>query len=500
MAGENNQNNQNEDLNDAVEQTDTNDAGTPSQQQNQQNTIASTIATGAENTDAADEVNQDLDENPSGAGNTEDASASGAAVQDETTQSGSDSDAAQSNVVDGAATEAGADDATADSGDAGAGAQAVGGGESTSSDGGADAEGNEGQDQAAATTSASLNADSSDSGEQQANGDLDSQTTEETFAVDVQASDEETISEVEEDFDSETVSETFKIKVDAENDAAEVANLELDVEEDGTLTFTNADLLVGTTDIDGDDLSISEVTYSGTDGVFTNNGDGTYSFAPNENFNGDVSLDFTVTDGTEPVSANINVTVTEVNDAPVAGSTSYSVNEDEVITFTEAQLLAQSSDVEGEVNLDSVTYTGTDGILTANDDGTYSFAPNENFNGGVSLTVVVADEEGEKVSTTAEVDVKPVNDAPVSGELAYTVNEDASITLSQAQLLAQSTDVDGDDLTAANLSVGGNATVTANDDGSFTITPDANFNGDIDISFDLTDDTDTVTATADLTV
>ncbi|MEZ9562721.1 cadherin-like domain-containing protein, partial [Vibrio splendidus] len=31
-------------------------------------------------------------------------------------------------------------------------------------------------------------------------------------------------------------------------------------------------------------------------------------------------------------------------------------------------------------------------------------------------------------------------------------------------------------------------------------TPDANFNGDIDISFDLTDDTDTVTATADLTV
>ncbi|MEZ8852029.1 tandem-95 repeat protein [Vibrio cyclitrophicus] len=503
MAGENNQNNQNEDLNDAVEQTDTNDAGTPSQQQNQQNqqnTIASTVATGAENTDAADEVNQALEDNPSGAGNAEDASASGAAVQDETTEIGSDSDAAQSNVVDGAATEAGADAATADSGDAGAGAQAVGGGESTSSDGGTDAEGNEGQDQAAATTSASLNADSSDSGEQQANGDLDSQTTEETFAVDVQASDEETISEVEEDFDSETVSETFKIKVDAENDAAEVANLELDVEEDGTLTFTNADLLVGTTDIDGDDLSISEVTYSGTDGVFTDNGDGTYSFAPNENFNGDVSLDFKVTDGIEPVDANINVTVTEVNDPPVAGSTSYSVNEDEVINFTEAQLLAQSSDVEGDVSLDSVTYTGTDGILTANDDGTYSFAPNENFNGGVSLTVVVADEEGEKVSTTAEVDVKPVNDAPVSGELAYTINEDASITLSQAQLLAQATDVESDDLTAANLSVGGNAMVTANDDGSFTITPDANFNGDIDISFDLTDGTDTVTATADLTV
>ncbi|WP_032545095.1 cadherin-like domain-containing protein, partial [Vibrio cyclitrophicus] len=80
-----------------------------------------------------------------------------------------------------------------------------------------------------------------------------------------------------------------------------------------------------------------------------------------------------------------------------AGATSYSVNEDEVITFSEAQLLAQSSDVDAgdTVSLSSVSYTGTDGILTDNQDGTYDFAPNANFNGGVSLTVVVADEDGE---------------------------------------------------------------------------------------------------------
>ena len=68
---------------------------------------------------------------------------------------------------------------------------------------------------------------------------------------------------------------------------------------------------------------------------------------------------------------------------------------------------------------------------------------------------------------TANIDVLPVNDAPVSGDLAYSVDEDGSITLSQEQLLAQASDVDGDDLTAANLTVGGDATVTANDDGSF---------------------------------
>ncbi|PME15699.1 polymer-forming cytoskeletal family protein [Vibrio cyclitrophicus] len=694
MAGENNQNNQNEDLNDAVEQTDTNDAGTPSQQQNQQNqqnTIASTVATGAENTDAADEINQALEDNPSGAGNAEDASASGAAVQEETTESGSDSDAAQSNVVDGAATETGTDGATAGSGGSGAGAQAVGGGESTSSDGGTDAEGNEGQGQAA-TTSASLNADSSDSGEQQANDDLDSQTIEETFAVDVQASDEESISEVEDDFDSETVSETFKIQVESENDAPEVEqdlayimdedgsitftqeqlleyasdvdgdelvasnvqvgadatvqdngdgtftvvpsadfNGELDltfdisdgqdtvssaidltvrpindapvpedktfeIEEDGTLIFTDADLLTGATDIEGDNLTVEGVTYDGGDGILTDNDNGTYTFAPNENFNGDVNFSFDVSDGTDTVSANIDVSVTPENDPPVAGSTSYTVNEDNSITISDAQLLATSSDIEGDVSIDSVTYSGSDGVLEINGNGTYTFSPNENFNGEIALDVVVADEEGATDATTAgitvlevndppvagptsytidedsvltfsesqvllnasdvegdvelvgisydgpegifsvngdgtcsfapnenfngqvqlgvtirdedgaevetviNVDVLPINDAPVSGDLAYNVNEDGSITLSQEQLLSQASDVEGQDLTASDLTVDGSATVTANDDGSFTITPDANFNGDIDIQFNLNDGTDTVQATADLTV
>ncbi|MFA0026811.1 cadherin-like domain-containing protein, partial [Vibrio sp. 10N.261.49.A5] len=69
-------------------------------------------------------------------------------------------------------------------------------------------------------------------------------------------------------------------------------------------------------------------SYTGAEGVFTDNGDGTYTFAPNENFNGDVSLDFSVSDGTETVDANIDVTVTDVNDAPVAGATSYQMNED----------------------------------------------------------------------------------------------------------------------------------------------------------------------------
>ncbi|MDG2932718.1 cadherin-like domain-containing protein, partial [Vibrio parahaemolyticus] len=186
---------------------------------------------------------------------------------------------------------------------------------------------------------------------------------------------------------------------------------------------------------------------------------------------------------------------------PIAGATSYSVNEDEVITISSEQLLANASDVEGEVAIDSVSYSGSDGIFTDNGDGTFSFAPNANFDGDVSLDVVVVDEDGATATTNANIDVLPVNDAPVSGDLAYSVDEDGSITLSQEQLLAQAGDVDSDNLEAVNLTAVANATVVENQDGSFTITPDANFNGDIDLSFDLIDnDGASVEVGVDLTV
>ncbi|MHA2759571.1 tandem-95 repeat protein [Vibrio harveyi] len=299
---------------------------------------------------------------------------------------------------------------------------------------------------------------------------------------------------------TDTVTANIDVSVTPENDPPVAGSTSYTVHEDNSITISDEQLLANSSDIEGD-VSVDSVSYSGADGVFQDNGDGTYTFSPNENFNGEVSLDVVVVDedgATDSTTAGI--TVLEVNDPPIAGATSYSVNEDEVITISSEQLLANASDVEGEVAIDSVSYSGSDGIFTDNGDGTFSFAPNENFNGDVSLDVVVTDEDGATVATNANIDVLPVNDAPVSGDLAYSVDEDGSITLSQEQLLAQAGDVDGDDLNASNLTVDGNATVVANDDGSFTITPDADFNGDIDLSFDITDGDATIQATADLTV
>ena len=56
------------------------------------------------------------------------------------------------------------------------------------------------------------------------------------------------------------------------------------IEEDGSILFTQEDLFSGAIDIDGDDLTVTSINYSGDEGTVTDNGDGTFSFVPEEHF------------------------------------------------------------------------------------------------------------------------------------------------------------------------------------------------------------------------
>ncbi len=299
-----------------------------------------------------------------------------------------------------------------------------------------------------------------------------------------------------------TIAGTLNLSVTAVNDAAIVDTHDVVVNEDGTLTFTDEHLLANVEDFDDEDThSIDSVSYSGEDGVFADNGDGTYSFAPNEHFNGDVVLDFVVDDGTETTASTINVDVTAVNDAPIAGSTSFSMNEDGVITLSDAQLLANSSDIDGDdLSIDNVEYTGDDGTLVDNDDGTFTFTPNANFNGEISLNVSVSD--GIDISTTtAAIDVAAVNDLPSFPDPTYTMDEDTTIVLTADDIISQATDIDGDDLTLEAVSyVGDDGTLVDNGDGTYSFTPSENFNGDIDLTATVNDGSASVDATVHLQV
>ena len=99
------------------------------------------------------------------------------------------------------------------------------------------------------------------------------------------------------------------------------------------------------------------------------------------------------------------------------------------------------------------------------------------------------------MSTPLSFSIAPVNDPVVIDEnspLTFNTDEDVAIEITEAALLNNASDVDGDALSVMNVTVD-NASVTTiidpqTGDRSFLVTPDEDYNGTLDIDFDVTDD------------
>ena len=82
-----------------------------------------------------------------------------------------------------------------------------------------------------------------------------------------------------------------------------------------------------------------------------------------------------------------------INDAPVLSGNKANLTdgtEDTDYTITEAQLLEGFSDVDGD-NLSIVNLTATNGTLTGNANDDWTFTPDTDFNGTVTLNYDVSD-------------------------------------------------------------------------------------------------------------
>ena len=142
------------------------------------------------------------------------------------------------------------------------------------------------------------------------------------------------------------------------------------------------------------------------------------------------------------------------------------------------------------------------GILTDNEDGTYTFTPALNYNGVVSLNYYVDDNNGIKVFNTTSFTLDAVNDAPVQSETVNVLKpgtEDSSYLFTSEQLLRSFSDVDGDNLSVTAVNAV-NGTVTNLGDGEWQLTPDADYFGVVDLTFSVTDGTVNVDGTNSVTI
>ena len=260
--------------------------------------------------------------------------------------------------------------------------------------------------------------------------------------------------------------------------------------EDTGYTISASDLLTGFTDADGDTLSVSSL--SANHGALVDNHDGTWTLTPAANYNGPVDLSYNVIDGQGgSIAATQSFVLDAVNDAPALTGTAATLahgTEDTGYTITATSLLAGFTDVDGDT-LSVSGLSANHGALVDNHDGTWTFTPAANYNGPVDLSYNVIDGQGGSIAATQSFVLDAVNDAPALTGTAATLahgTEDTGYTITATDLLAGFTDVDGDTLSVSGLSANHGALVN-NHDGTWTFAPAANYNGPVDLSYNVVD-------------
>ncbi|TOF96919.1 tandem-95 repeat protein, partial [Vibrio parahaemolyticus] len=222
-----------------------------------------------------------------------------------------------------------------------------------------------------------------------------------------------------------------------------------------------------------------EFSASGNNSIQISIVNGVATITPTADWNGKETITFTAKDpSNESISQTVNVTV-----APVADIVADSVT---VVEDTPTIIKVLGNDTfEGDdkvVSLD--TNNGpANGTVSVNPDGSVTYTPNDNYHGTDSFIYIVTS-GGVSESTTVNVDVTPVNDAPVAKDDIATTQEDTAVTI---DVLPNDTDVDGDKLSIQSASVPETQGTVEIVDGKLVFTPAENFNGHAEIIYTVTD-------------
>lgn len=294
------------------------------------------------------------------------------------------------------------------------------------------------------------------------------------------------------------------------NKAVTIKVTENDTDPDGTIDATKVDLNTGTAGVQN--------SITNAQGTYTVNAAGIVTYSPATGFVGFASIGYTVTDNAGGVSnaAQINITVQDVNAAPVAVNDNGATSQNTAVTVN---VVANDTDADGVVDFSKVDLnTATAGIQNSattpqggwsvSNIGIVTYTPTNNFTGSATLSYTVPDNSGAvSNAATITIAVQPVN-APVA-------NDDVATTrINQAvQINVVTNDVDNDgtidaskvDLNTttggiqnANSTTEGNWSVTSV--GVVTYTPARDFTGSASLKYTVPDNAGTTSNAATITV
>ena len=260
------------------------------------------------------------------------------------------------------------------------------------------------------------------------------------------------------------------------------------IDEDNVLMFDFANQYNG-------QLVIESFTQT-SNGIITLNENNKLVYTPNANYNGVDSFTYTLSDGNGgTITKTVNLTVNSVNDLPIATVEVGNLNEDSSLTIN---VLEEASDVDGDTLVISEFTQGANGTIILNGENKIIYTPNANYNGVDSFTYTLSDGNGGTVTKTVNLTVNSVNDSPTATLTSASVYEGDSVIL---DVLANSSDVDGDVLTIDSFAQASNGIITLNEENQLIYTPNTSYYGTDSFTYTLSDGKGgIVNQTVDLTV
>ncbi|CAH7137377.1 conserved hypothetical protein [Vibrio chagasii] len=289
--------------------------------------------------------------------------------------------------------------------------------------------------------------------------------------------------------------------------------------EDLAQTITASELLANTIDVDTNDIGKLTIANLHADhGSIQDNKDGTYTFTPTKDYNGQVHFTYDVQDAHGGVThTGATTSLSAVGDtAIIGGQDTFAVQEDHNLTLNSGNTIiyngqltitdADAGEDHFDGNLHQNQQTGTwdtgyttqeGGKLILQSNGSYryeidnSLAKIQSLGSSETLIDTVTVRSADGTPHQIQVTIQGDNDAPVvSSAVTLTAGtEDTDVVLHASDLLANATDIDHDDagkLSVANL-IADHGTITDNHDGTFTFHPTQDYNGKVSFTYDVQD-------------
>jgi VCBS repeat-containing protein len=294
---------------------------------------------------------------------------------------------------------------------------------------------------------------------------------------------------------------SFQCGVDIFNIPPVAADDSYMTDEDVMLDVDAPGVLANDTDLEGHEL-IAVIGIGPAHGTLDLQPDGSFTYTPEENYNGSDSFTYRANDGENSNEAIVTILVSPVNDNPVAADDRYATSEEELLAVSEVEgVLANDTDIDGDALSATLVSDVENGTLTLLADGSFEYSPDPDFEGTDSFTYNASDATSTSNTATVLISVGGANDPPVAIDDLYNVDEDGTLAVASLGILANDTDAENDSLSAILVDGPDSGSLTLLANGNFTYVPDPEFSGEDSFTYKANDGSvDSNAATVRITV